>query len=48
MDEKLGGIRCQKCPESTFENNEDFRKHYKSEWHLFNQTRLVKNETTLN
>ena len=27
---------CTKCKESQFVNNDELRKHYKSEWHVYN------------
>jgi hypothetical protein len=29
-------IKCTKCKGSSFETQEELRKHYKSDWHNFN------------
>jgi hypothetical protein len=31
-----GALRCQACPDVTFETLEDQREHFKSDWHRYN------------
>lgn len=31
-----GSLRCQACPDVTFETLEDQRAHFKSDWHRYN------------
>ena len=31
-----GAFKCTSCAQAFFESKDDFRNHYKSEWHQFN------------
>ncbi len=40
-------IICTKCKDSSYENNDELRKHYKSNWHNFNVKLLAQNKLPL-
>ena len=35
------GLKCLGCKGVTFENNNTFRQHFKTEWHNFNLKRKI-------
>jgi len=35
------GLRCLACKAAAFENNTEFRTHFKTEWHNFNLKRKI-------
>ena len=41
-------IKCTKCKDCLLFDQDELRKHYKSEWHNYNVKRLAKGEPVLN
>lgn len=43
---RIGGKDCKYCPGATFIDQDEFREHYQSAWHLHNQERVLKKNRT--
>ena len=46
-EEKKKKITCTKCKDTSYDNNDELRKHYKSNWHNFNVKLSAQNKPPL-